>query len=84
MQAVWFFFKAWGLSSGGKKAEKDFVKALWNFAWVSNIWNGHMEFDGVLCNILGNICGASRSPDGVPGRLEEVHWSFHKLAEGSQ
>ena len=43
-----------------------------------------MEFDGVLCNILGNICGASRSPDGVPGRLEEVHWSFHKLAEGSQ
>lgn len=83
MQPVYFFFKGLRALFRGQKAEKDFVKALCNFAWVSNIWNGHMEFDGVLCNILGNIRGVSRSSDGVPGRLEEAHWSFHKLAEGS-
>ena len=42
-----------------------------------------MEFDRVLCNILDNISGVSRSPDGVPGRLGEAHWSCHKLGERS-
>ena len=42
-----------------------------------------MEFDRVLCNILGNICGVSRSPDGVPERLGKAHRSCHKLGERS-
>lgn len=42
-----------------------------------------MVFVGVLGNVLGNVCGGPRNPDGVPGGLVEDHRSFHKLGERS-
>lgn len=38
-----------------------------------------MEYDGVLCNNLGDVCGVLRNPGGVLGRLVGDHQLFHKL-----